>query len=412
MNERQIVPLQQEQTAIDDVKRLANIVLALRNDVFKDGVDFGKIPGTGDKPTLLLPGMEKLIRALRLRPEYIERSKVEDFENARIYYRYECRLIEYETGYCVATAIGSANSYESKWRWREQKRVCPKCGKETINRSKFAPKGAPQGTEPGWYCYSKAGGCGAEFSAKDPAIVEQTVRRIENPDIFDQMNTIDKIAQKRALSSAIKGAANVSEFFTVDLEDFQRYDTAPVTVSHDDGRKVDVETGEVVEQPAPEIKLAEKPAPPQSGPSISPSKTAQNDGVEGKVGTAPNQSLTDSTQLSASEPDPLQWVDDMRDGKDNVQTFTTDFLVSNFDKSKRVYYTYSDAAGKIVAHTYSRLELKDTLDTPALDSLSKAGRHELGALYRVVYATKEGKDGKPRNEVLRLEKLEQQKEAS
>jgi ribosomal protein S26 len=287
VNERQIVPLPQEQTAIDDVKRLANIVLALRNDVFKDGVDFGKIPGTGDKPTLLLPGMEKLIRALRLRPEYIERSKVEDFENARIYYRYECRLIEYETGYCVATAIGSANSYESKWRWREQKRVCPKCGKETINRSKFAPKGAPQGTEPGWYCYSKAGGCGAEFSAKDPAIVEQTVGRIENPDIFDQMNTIDKIAQKRALSSAIKGAANVSEFFTVDLEDFQRYDTTPVMVSHDDGRKVDVETGEVVEPPAPEIKIAEKPA----------------------------QSLTPVSQLEqpASEPDPLQWVDEMRE---------------------------------------------------------------------------------------------------
>lgn len=279
MNERQIVPLQQEQTAIDDVKRLANIVLALRNDVFKDGVDFGKIPGTGDKPTLLLPGMEKLIRALRLRPEYIERSKVEDFENARIYYRYECRLIEYETGYCVATAIGSANSYESKWRWREQKRVCPKCGKETINRSKFAPKGAPQGTEPGWYCYSKAGGCGAEFSAKDHAIVEQTVGRIENPDIFDQMNTIDKIAQKRALSSAIKGAANVSEFFTVDLEDFQRYDTTPVLVSHDDGRKVDVETGEVVESPAPEIKIAEKPAAqPQS--ITPPSQLEQPDASE------------------------------------------------------------------------------------------------------------------------------------
>ena len=78
------------------------------------------------------------------------------------------------------------------------------------------------------------------------------------------------MAQKRALGSAIKGAANVSEFFTVDLEDFQRYDTAPLLVSHDDGRKVDAETGEVVEPPSPEIKIAEKPAAQPAPQSITP----------------------------------------------------------------------------------------------------------------------------------------------
>lgn len=216
----QIIPVND---AILAVKTLCEIVRQLRGDVFQEGVDFGVIPGTGDKPTLLLPGMEKLLRALRLRPEYHPVSVTEDFEKGLFAYRYECRLIEVDTGLCVSTAIGSCNSKESKYRWREAKRRCPKCQKETINRSKYAPKGKPN-DPPGWYCYAKAGGCGAEFAHDDPAITSQQVGRIENPDIFDSVNTIDKIAQKRALGSAIKGAANVSEYFTVDLEDLRTFD--------------------------------------------------------------------------------------------------------------------------------------------------------------------------------------------
>jgi hypothetical protein len=220
-----IVPLNQE-TSIESVKLLANIVHALYEDVFKPGLDYGIIPGTGDKPVLLLPGMEKLLRALRLRPEYIPRQTVIDFDKPLFFMQYECRLVEVDTDAVVATAIGSANSHESKWRWRNADRACPVCGAAAIKRSKFPPKGAPKGTEPGWYCYTKIGGCGAEFAAGDPAIVGQTVGRIENPDIADQLNTIDKIAQKRALASAIKGAANVSELFTVDVEDLVEYAVA------------------------------------------------------------------------------------------------------------------------------------------------------------------------------------------
>lgn len=210
--------------AIEDVKRLANLVLALRNEVFIDGQDYGVIPGTGSdkdkpKPVLLLPGMEKLMRALRLRPEYVERLVIRDYDRPLFHYEYECRLVDQDTNICVSTAVGLATSHESKWRWREAKRVCPQCGGAHIYRSKYPPKKNPNAT-PGWYCHTKMGGCGAEFAYEDPQIIDQQTGRMENPDIFDQVNTISKIAQKRALSSAIKGAANVSEFFTVDLDDF------------------------------------------------------------------------------------------------------------------------------------------------------------------------------------------------
>lgn len=210
--------------AIEDVKRLANLVLALRNEVFIDGQDYGVIPGTDNgkdkpKPVLLLPGMEKLMRALHLRAEYVERGRVEDFDKNIIFYRYECRLIDYNTGLCISTAIGSANSRESKWRWRNGDRKCPHCGQATIIKGKAEYGG-------GWLCFAKKGGCGAKFTEGDQVIEGQTVGRVENPEIFDQMNTIDKIAQKRALSSAIKGAANVSEFFTVDLDDFAPFEVS------------------------------------------------------------------------------------------------------------------------------------------------------------------------------------------
>lgn len=212
----QIIPFNVN-ASIEAVKQLSEIVSGLREQVFRNGHDYGVIPGTGEKPTLLLPGMEKLMRALRLRAEYHAVSITEDFDKGLFAYRYECRLIEYDTGLCVATAIGSCNSKESKYRWRQGERKCPHCNKATIIKGKEEYGG-------GWLCFAKKGGCGAKFKSGDQTIEGQSVERVENPDIYDQVNTIDKIAQKRALASAIKGAANVSEHFTVDLEDLYRYE--------------------------------------------------------------------------------------------------------------------------------------------------------------------------------------------
>lgn len=229
-----IAPLDPE-AAVEGVKALAVIVRELREKVFVKDQDFGIIPGTGTKPVLLLPGMEKLLRALRLRPEYVLLSEVQDFDKPLFYFRYECRLVEIESGYVVSSAIGSANSMESKWRYRNAARVCPHCGKETIIKGKAEYGG-------GWLCFGKKGGCGAKFKDGDAQIEAQTVGRILNEDIFDQINTIDKIAQKRALGSAIKGAANVSEFFTVDLEDLP-----PMTITKP--LPPDAVEGEIVEEP-------------------------------------------------------------------------------------------------------------------------------------------------------------------
>lgn len=215
MNEENAIILQeQSDNAINSVQLLLNIINRMHTSIMKEGEDYGRIPGLPDtsKPVLFLPGMEKLLSALRLRAEYALLSSVEDFRAKLFHYRYECRLIQYETGLCVATAIGSANSEETKWKYRTASRICPKCGKETIIRGKEEYGG-------GWLCFAKKGGCGAKFGIEDTTITSQAEGRVQNEDIADQINTIDKIAQKRALSSAIKIVANVSHLFTVDLED-------------------------------------------------------------------------------------------------------------------------------------------------------------------------------------------------
>lgn len=223
-----------------------NTLVEFVQKVMRPDVDYGIIPGT-PKPTLLKPGAEKLTTLFGLTTRFVIVEKTEDWTGDQyggepfFYYWYRCQL--WRGDRLIAEADGSCNSRESKYRWRNADRRCPSCDQATIKRSKFPPKGAPQGTEPGWYCYAKVGGCGAEFAAKDPAIVGQQTGRTPNPDICDQVNTFQKMAQKRAMIAATLIGVNASEFFTQDIEDIQPVGngasyTPPVQV-------VDTRTGEV-----------------------------------------------------------------------------------------------------------------------------------------------------------------------
>jgi hypothetical protein len=189
------------------------------SNVLVENIDYGKVPGT-DKNTLLKPGAEKLATFFRLTPKFVILDKVVDFDKGLFYFQYQCELYT-RGGMLVGTGNGSCNSYESKYRYRRAGRVCPQCGAENIRRSK---------RDDGWYCWEKTGGCGANFAANDTRITEQETGRVENPDRADQLNTVDKMAQKRALVAAVLIAVNASEFFTQDMEDFVNGDFEPPPV--------------------------------------------------------------------------------------------------------------------------------------------------------------------------------------
>jgi hypothetical protein len=178
--------------------------------VLKPGLDFGVIPGT-DKPTLFKPGAEKIADSLSLYPDYESISRVEDWDRPLFAYSYRCHLRQRGSDTTIATGIGSCNSMESRYRWRKAERTCPDCGRTAIIKGKAEYGG-------GWVCFSKRGGCGAKFADGDAEIVSQTEGRVPNDDIFSLVNTIDKMAQKRALVAASLNLG-FSEQFTQDMED-------------------------------------------------------------------------------------------------------------------------------------------------------------------------------------------------
>jgi len=185
--------------------------------VLKPKVDFGTIPGASNKPTLLKPGAEKLASFFGLRPVFLVNERVDDWTGENhggesFFFRdYKCQL--YRSGELIGEGCGSCNSWESKYRYRSANRKCPECGRETIIKGKADYGG-------GWLCFAKKGGCGAKFKDDDPQITGQETGKVRNPDIFDQVNTIDKMAQKRALIAAVLIATNASDYFTQDIEDF------------------------------------------------------------------------------------------------------------------------------------------------------------------------------------------------
>ena len=196
------------------------LVIFIKEQMTRD-LDYGIIPGSS-KPTLLKPGAERLVTFFGLVPEFVEVRAVEDFATPLFFYRYKCVLKRDDKP--VGEGIGSCNSHEKKYRYRYANRTCPICRKPTI-------RDAGADWDCVYYCHKKSGGCGARFGGDaendDREIAAQPAGLVENPDPADALNTLDKIAQKRALIAAVLITVNASEFFTQDLDDLLPEGPAP-----------------------------------------------------------------------------------------------------------------------------------------------------------------------------------------
>ncbi len=190
-----------------------------------EGTDYGRIAGA-DRPTLLKPGAEKLIDLFRCTPEFtlVPEFSREDFEEGFFKYTFRCRILSRDTGAVMAEGYGSANSRESRYRWRTANRKCPTCGKEAIIQGKAEYGG-------GWVCFKRKGGCGEKYVETDERITQQTVGRVEHDNIADLDNTILKMAKKRAQVDGAIALARCSDMFTQDVEDFTPAESGTVAAS-------------------------------------------------------------------------------------------------------------------------------------------------------------------------------------
>jgi ssDNA-binding Zn-finger/Zn-ribbon topoisomerase 1 len=210
--EQAIIESMPNLTPAQAVERRNTIVRFVRA-AMKDGTDYGVIPGT-EKKTLYKPGAEKLCTLFGLSWRLIPVDQVMDWTGKEhdgepfFWFSYRCQL--QHGGIFVGESEGSCSSWEKKYRYRQGERKCPTCGKAAIIKGKAEYGG-------GWLCFAKKGGCNAKFTADDKRITEQAVGQIKNPDIHDLVNTIQKMAEKRAFVGSTVLAVNASEFFSGDI---------------------------------------------------------------------------------------------------------------------------------------------------------------------------------------------------
>ncbi len=162
---------------------------------------------------------------------------IEHAGEALFYYRYTCQL--WRGDRLMGEAVGSCNSREIKYRFRWISR------EEAVKRSdfdslqtrggrQFEPEFAIDKSETSgkygkpaeyWQRYKDAISNGtAEKKDKKMGTktfagyeIDTTLYRVPNPDVADQINTIQKMAQKRALVAAVLVVTNCSDAFTQDL---------------------------------------------------------------------------------------------------------------------------------------------------------------------------------------------------
>ena len=198
-----------EPMTLMSVKHQVNLIQQIMKSEMTDGEHYGIIPGCA-KPSLWKPGAEKLCLTFRMAPKMkVERR---DLANGHCEIMVTTDLWHINSEQFLGQGVGSCSTMESKYRYREARRKCPKCQAEAIIKGKQEYGG-------GWICFNKKGGCGAKFSDSDTAITGQKTGKEENPDIADVYNTVLKIAKKRSLVDAVLTVTAASDIFTQDLED-------------------------------------------------------------------------------------------------------------------------------------------------------------------------------------------------
>lgn len=138
------------------MQKIAQFQVVVQKTLKKDH-DYGVIPGTGSKPTLLKPGAEKILMLMGLTSEYEIIEKVQDYERGFFAFTVKCALSHGETK--VTEGVGHANTRERRYLSGKQ---------------------------------------------QDP---------------YTLANTVLKMAKKRAQVDAVLTVASLSEIFTQDLED-------------------------------------------------------------------------------------------------------------------------------------------------------------------------------------------------
>ncbi len=200
MQELQLAQNNMIQYSPDDVLNQVKSIQSLMSKAMKDGEHFGKIPGCGDKPTLLKAGAEKINFMFRLSAHYTITEK--ELPNGHREYQIVTDLIHIPSGKSFGQGVGSASTLETKWRYRNQVTKLDEPIPPDYRQNKNHYK------ELGFICKQENGEWG--WYKKE---------RIEHDNPADNYNTVLKMAKKRSLVDASLTSTAASDIFTQDVEE-------------------------------------------------------------------------------------------------------------------------------------------------------------------------------------------------
>ena len=228
-----------------EAKQRYDLFQGFVQNILKKDHDFGEIPGT-KKPTLLKAGAEKLGAFFGIRPVFVLQESVNDWtgkDHGEPFFFREYKCQGYRNGELIGEGVGSCNSWEKKYRyrWMNELEVPVSIDKSklefmdgAVSEFAFAIQKAETSGKYGkpaeyWQRFKDAidNGSAKLITRKtkkgedmDAYEIGGKLYAVPNRDVADQVNTIDKMAQKRALVAMILIATNASDYFTQDMEDF------------------------------------------------------------------------------------------------------------------------------------------------------------------------------------------------
>ena len=195
-----------ERTAAELRERL-ELIREVKRTAMSENVDYGVVPGT-EKATLFKPGAEKLALVFKLDVQPSNELIWGPSEHLTVISR--ATVFHAPTGTRLGYGEGICSSRERNRAYRKQERTCPNCEQPAVIKGKEEFGG-------GWLCWRKKNGCGAKFPDGDQRIESQEVGEIENPDLPDTWNAVDKMAKKRGYVDAVLSVTGASAIFTQDI---------------------------------------------------------------------------------------------------------------------------------------------------------------------------------------------------
>lgn len=187
----QTIQPQSETLSLRQITDRVNVVQRVLREVMKEGTHYGKVPGCGNKPTLLKPGADVLAMTFQLVPSFEVRAV--DLPNLHREYHVTCTMHN-ASGAMLGQGVGSCSTMEKKYRYRSD----------------------------------KAG------------------NRVENEDIADVYNTCLKMGKKRAHIDATLTVTGASDLFTQDMFDEEEGATAAPARRTQHQQVIETQSGDTI----------------------------------------------------------------------------------------------------------------------------------------------------------------------